>query len=268
MNRPAVAELYMRDSTTTRRGLLRLIAGGAALSFGARFAWAGEERVDKLIASARAYPKISQRIDFISAALRGTRYRAYTLIGSPRRPEKFVVRDDVFDCVTYLETVLAAAIARKPDEFDDVLRKLRYHNGLVEWRERNHYFFEWCQHNVENGLCRWLDMDGAVDIHKTVDSQKGLSTRRFTMRVIPRAVLLANQSLLQAGDVIGFVSRRADLDYFHAGLIAFAAKGELLLRHAAESEHRVLDEGMDRFLARWHVRYVSVLRPLEPPAVA
>jgi hypothetical protein len=86
------------------------------------------------------------------------------------------------------------------------------------------------------------------------------------MPVIPRAAFLAKKELLQTGDVIGFVSRRADLDYFHAGLIAFGPKNELLLRHAAESEHRVLDERMDHFLARWSVRYVSLVRPLEPPA--
>jgi hypothetical protein len=257
----------MRDSAATRREMLRLIGGGAALAFvGA--AHASERRIDKLIVEARKYPTISQRIDYISAALRGTRYRANTLIGNPRRAEEFVVRDDAFDCVTYCETVLAAARARSPEEFDKLLRAIRYHNGVVEWRDRNHYFFDWCQRNVDNGLCRWLDMAGAVDIRKTCDSQKGLGTRRFIMRVIPRAVFLANQSMLQAGDIIGFVSRRADLDYFHAGLIAFARDNTLLLRHASESDHRVLDERMGYFVAHWHVRYVSVLRPQEPPAVA
>jgi len=258
----------MHSVSASRREMLRLIAGAALLGVDGRAARADEKRVNKLIVEARAYPTISRRIDFISAALRGTGYRGYTLIGGPRQPEKFVVRDDVFDCVTYLETVLAAAIARKPDEFDGVLRKIRYHNGVVEWRERNHYFFQWCQHNVENGLFRWLAIDGAIDIHKTVDSQKGLDTRRFTMPVVPRAVFLAKKELLQTGDVIGFVSHRADLDYFHAGLIAFSPKNELLLRHASESEHRVLDERMERFLDRWGVRYVSLVRPLEPPQAA
>ena len=137
----------------------------------------------------------------------------------------------------------------------------------MNWYERNHYFFEWCQHNVENKICRWLDMAGAVDINKTVDSQKGLSKRRFAMRVIPRAVFLANAGKLATGDIVGFVSRRPDLDYFHCGFVVVAPKGPLLLRHAAESRHRVLDERMDRFLARYRVRYVTLLRPQEPAAV-
>jgi hypothetical protein len=257
-----------RNSNASRRDVLRLLGGGVVMAGGVQPALARESHIEKLIDAARAYPTVSQRIDFISAALRGTRYLGYTLIGSPRKPEKFVVRDDGFDCVTFCETVLAAARARNLGDFETVLKKIRYHNGVVAWRERNHYFFEWCQHNVENKTCRWLTMDGAVDLHKTVDSQKGLSKRRFAIRVIPRAVLLANQSMLQVGDIIGFVSQRPDLDYFHTGLIAFARDNALLLRHAAESEHRVLDERMDRFLARWHVRYVTLLRALEPPAVA
>jgi len=251
----------MRDSMKSRRDLLRLITGGAALAL-AKPALAGERRIDRLILQARVYPTVSERMNFISAALRGSRYRGHTLIGGPHRSEKFVVRDDVFDCVTYLETVLAAAEARAPAQYEDLLRKIRYHNGVVAWRERNHYFFDWCQRNVDNGLCRWLAMPGQIDIRKTCTSQRGLGPRRFVMSVIPRAVFLKNKPLLRTGDIIGFVSHRADLDYFHAGMIAFDNKGVVLLRHASERGHRVLDEPVTRFLARWRVSYVTLVRPL------
>jgi N-acetylmuramoyl-L-alanine amidase-like len=252
----------MHDSPATRRDLLRLFAAGAALTF-ARPARAGERRVDKLITQAQVFPAVSERIGYISAALRGTRYRADTLIGGPRRKEEFVVRDDAFDCVTYIEAVLAAANARKPDDYDGLLRKIRYRDGVVAWHERNHYFFDWCRRNVENGLCGWLDVEGEVAIKKTCDSQRGLETRRFTMPVIPRAAFLDNKDMLRTGDIIGFVSRRPDLDYFHTGLIAFDNKGALLLRHASEHARRVLDESMRGFLARWNVRYVTLVRPQE-----
>lgn len=253
----------MHESDTSRRGLLRLFAGGALLAAGAP-TFARESRIEQLIYAARTLPHISQRIAFISAALRGTRYLAYSLIGGPHKPEKFVVRDDGFDCVTYCETALAAARARNLGDFEETLRTIRYHDGVVEWRERNHYFFEWCQHNVENGTCRWIEMDGAVEIKKTVDSQKGLSRRRFAMTVIPRRVLLANQSMLDDGDIIGFVTHRPDLDYFHVGFVMFGKRNRLMLRHAARSRHRVLDEDMRRFLAVNRVGYVTLLRPLEP----
>jgi Protein of unknown function (DUF1460) len=251
-----------------RRHILFLLGGGAALAAGTRPGASAEARIGRLIVEARGKGTISQRIDFISGALRGTRYQGDTLIGGPRRSEKFVVRDDAFDCVTFCETVLAAAIAANRSEFDSILQTVRYHNGIVTWRERNHYFFEWCQHNVENKICRWVSMDGAVDIEKMVNSQAGLSKRRFAMRVIPSAVFLASKNKPERGDIVGFVSRRPDLDYFHSGFIAFDKAGAVLLRHASQSRHRVLDERMDQFVAVNGVRYVTLLRPQEPRAVA
>lgn len=247
---------------------MQLLAGGAALASTGGRGFASESRIDRLIVEAKAHGGISQRVDFISGALRGTRYRGYTLIGGPRRPEEFVVRDDAFDCVTYCETVLAAAIARDPSEFKDALRAIRYHNGIVSWRERNHYFFEWGEHNVENKTCQAVAIDGSVTLEKTVYWHRALGKRRFDMTVIPRDVLMANTKMLADGDIIGFVTMRPNLDYFHVGFVSFARDGELLLRHASKSRHRVLDERMDRFVTDNRVRYVTLLRPQEPGANA
>jgi cell wall-associated NlpC family hydrolase len=250
-------------ANVNRRYVLCVLAG-VVVSVRAWPARGGETRIGRLIVEARQYPTISQRIDFISAALRGTRYRGYTLIGGPRRPEKFVVRDDGFDCVTFCETVLAAALARDLGEFETSLRQIRYHNGVVQWRERNHYFFEWSRYNVENKVCRAIAMDGAIEIEKTVYWHRALGKRRFSMVVVPRAIFLANKHRLANGDIVGFVTRRPDLDYFHVGFVIFNRHGEMLLRHAAKSRQRVLDERMDRFVALNRVGYVTLLRPQEP----
>jgi hypothetical protein len=256
------------ELTLNRRSILCLL-GAAALAGAPTAGAAGSEtRIGQLIEEARSKGAISQRVDFISGALRGTPYLGYTLIGGPTRPEKLVVRDDAFDCVTFCETVLAAAIASNRSQFDSVLRNVRYHNGAVAWRERNHYFFEWCQHNVENNLCRWIRLEGAVDINKTVDSEPGLGRRQFTMTVVPSASFLANGGKLERGDIVGFVSRRPNLDYFHTGFIAFDKAGVLLLRHASQSRRRVLDERMDVFVSANNVRYVTLVRPQEPRAAA
>jgi len=254
------------DSTANRRYFLRMLAGGAVLAAGIRPSDAGEARIARLITEARKFATISQRIDFISAALRGTRYRGYTLIGGPHRPERFVLRDDAFDCVTFCESVLAAAIARDLPGFENVLREIRYRKGYVNWFERNHYFFEWSQHNIENKTCRPIVMDGAVAIEKTVSWHRALGKRHFDMQVIPRAIFLANKAMLAPGDIVGFVTRRPNLDYFHVGFVAFGSDGQLLLRHASLSHYRVVDERMDRFVAHNRVSYVTLLRPEEPVA--
>jgi N-acetylmuramoyl-L-alanine amidase-like len=256
------------DSTFIRRDILRLLAGGALLASGARLAEAGEARVARLIEETRGLEPLSKRIDFISAALRGARYRAYALIGGPHRPERFVLRDDGFDCVTYCETVLAAALSRDMDAFEDTLREIRYRHGYVNWFERNHYFFEWSEHNIENKTCRAIVMDGAVALEKTVYWHRALGRRRFDMRVIPRDTFVANKSMLASGDIVGFVTRRPNLDYFHIGFVAFGPDGQWLLRHASLSHGRVLDERVERFVAHNRVHYVTLLRPVEPPAAS
>jgi hypothetical protein len=252
----------------SRRNVLRFIGGGMALAAGVRTSSADEKRIGRLIDEARSKGSISQKINFISGALRGTRYQGYTLIGGPRRTEQFVVRDDAFDCVTFCEIVLAAAIAGDLGEFESALRSIRYHNGVVSWRERNHYFFEWGQHNIENKICRPLTMPGSVEIEKTVYWHKELGKRQFSIAVIPRAVFLANKAMLANGDIVGFITQRPNLDYFHVGFVAFGRGRELLLRHASQSHYQVLDESMASFAAVNHVRYVTLLRPLEPRAVA
>src|SRR5262245_4663660 len=251
-----------------RRDFLYFL-GGSVLSFaGLGHAGAAETRIGRLINEAQSRGSISEKIDFISGALRGTRYLGYTLIGGPQRPERFVVRDDGFDCVTFCETVLAAARVGSHDGFDSVLKSIRYHDGVVSWRERNHYFFEWGQHNVENKVCKPIDMAGSIEIEKNVYWHQALGHRHFAIRVIPSAVFLGNKALLANGDIVGFITRRSNLDYFHVGFVALGSGRELLLRHASQSKRRVLDERMDLFVAVNRVRYVTLLRPQEPRAVA
>jgi hypothetical protein len=268
-----------------RRGVLRLLsgsaafaasAGGMALLASGGASWAGPSRAKAAVARApklpglieksRALPEISARIAAISQGLLGTRYRGHTLIGGPKTSEIFVTREDDFDCVTFCETVLAAALSRKPDDFVPALRAIRYHDGIVTYYARNHYFHEWCVRNVANGLCREVALPGMATIEKTVTWHREFEPRHFTMRVIPAKSFLDNHAMLRAGDIAGFVTRRASLDYFHTGFVMFGAKGEFLLRHAAESRRRVIDEPMARFMRANRVRYVTVLRPRDPAA--
>ncbi len=88
------------------------------------------------------------------------------------------------------------------------------------------------------------------------------------MTVIPSASFLANGGKLERGDIVGFVSRRPNLDYFHTGFVAFDKAGVLLLRHSSQSRRRVLDERMDVFVSANNVRYVTLVRPQEPRAAA
>jgi len=252
------------DRVTTRRKILRLIVCSPLLTGGSRTAFAAKAAaVERLIEQARALPTVSQRIDFISGKLIGVRYQAETLIGSPKQPERFVVRDDAFDCVTFCEVVLAAAIARDFVEFETLLRRIRYDRGNVQYDQRNHYFADWCKRNIENGICQPVAIEPSITIDKTVTWHREFGKRRVSIAAISKETLLGNAKLLAPGDIIGFASRRASLDYYHTGLVAFGKSGELLLRNASQSRGRVVDDKMATFVSVNPVKFVTLLRAAE-----
>jgi hypothetical protein len=253
----------MHDSTPSRRHVVALLAGAAAAVAGLHPARAGEARIARLIGASRDLTFVGERIDAISLALLGTPYVAYPLIGGPRKPEEFVVRDDGFDCVTFCETVLAAARSFAAGDFVAQLRKIRYHDGRVEWRERNHYFADWSLYNIANGVCRSVVLPGAAVVEKTVSYMRGLPPERVTLARIPTASLFAHADRLATGDIIGFLSQRPAIDFFHTGFIIVDRDGVLWLRHAARSKGRVLDQRLVQFIAGNRVRHVTLLRPQE-----
>jgi hypothetical protein len=245
----------------TRRTLLRLLAALPLAAAVPAFARASG-KIERLIAQASVLPTAAERMTLISGGLLGARYRANTLIGGPRRQEVLVVRDDAFDCVTFCEVVLAAARVRDHAGFEAALRRIRYAHGEVKWHERNHYFADWTRRAVENGICQPIAIEPAATIEKTVN-WRNLGKRRVVLSAIPRATLLANLSGLANGDVIGFLSKRPNLDIHHTGLIV-RHKGHVMLRHASLSRGRVMDERLERFVAVNRVQHVTLVRPVEP----
>ncbi|WP_082540612.1 N-acetylmuramoyl-L-alanine amidase-like domain-containing protein [Pseudolabrys sp. Root1462] len=260
----------MTPGAITRRNMLAAMAGGAVAMSGIAPAAAltpvpvRDARINKLIGQASHLPSIAMRVAFISHALLGSPYRAHTLVGGPRRPERLVVRDDVFDCVTFLETVLAAARSRDTSQLPSQLRLIRYRDGSVEWHARNHYFADWCANNIANKVCRPLALPGSTTVNKRLTSEPGLPPHRVAMTALPVGALFEHKLLLATGDIIGFMSRRPGLDYFHSGFIVVDDAGGLWLRHAAESRGRALDQPLPRFLRDNRTQAVTLLRVREP----
>ncbi len=260
------ARPFEMEQTITRRTVLGLLAGAPLVAAASAYAAPDASPIARLIREARARPQagVSERIDVISRALMGVRYQANTLLGGPGQPEPFVIRADAFDCVTFCEVVLAAAIARDYGEFPTLLRRIRYDHGKVTWEERNHYFADWCQRNIQNKICQPVAIEPTLTISKIVTWHREFGRRQVSIIAVPRDTLLASKAQLVAGDIIGFTSWRASLDYFHTGFVAFGKDGTLLLRHASQSRGRVLEEKMETFVTVNPVRHVTLLRAVEP----
>jgi hypothetical protein len=240
--------------------LLRLAATGAACLVRPGFAL--ESKLPRLIEEARALPDISERIAAISHAFLGAPYIIDPLGGGAHEKERLVLREDGFDCVTYCETVLAAARANSPDDFKSELRRMRYRDGEIDWFARNHYFAEWGLNNIANGMCRPVALPGAVRVQKTLTYMHGLKPVTVSFAANPRESLFAYRDRLATGDILAFVSRRPGIDVFHTGFLIVSAN-TLWLRNAAKSKGRVLDQRLGDFFDFNGTRHVMILRPQE-----
>ncbi|MHB8798788.1 MAG: N-acetylmuramoyl-L-alanine amidase-like domain-containing protein [Thermoanaerobaculia bacterium] len=224
-------------------------------------------RARSLLAGAKPHRTVLARIEALSAALLGAPYVAHGLVGSATEPEELVARIDGFDCVTYVESVIALARAADPAGFVEELRALRYDGGAVEWRKRNHYMTEWVRRNARAGAVRPI-APGPLGkrAEKTLSAVPGLPPKRARLAIVPKGLLRAFLPRLANGDVLLFASTKAGLDVFHCGFLVLAG-GSIRLRHASRSAGRVVEEDLARFLAANRMAGVIAARPLDvPPA--
>ncbi|HWC76665.1 MAG TPA: N-acetylmuramoyl-L-alanine amidase-like domain-containing protein [Blastocatellia bacterium] len=208
---------------------------------------------------------LSNRIDFLSAAFLGRPYLENSLIGGPETPEVFTVTLDGFDCVTYLETVLALAVSKTSGDFLTTIRQLRYENGEVGWKRRNHFMIDWARKNEELGFIQDLTTGpGSIRRSRTLGIIDGLPRRKVSFKCFPRSDLSQLYRRCETGDVILFVSTRKLLDVFHVGLMVRHAKGNgPLLRHATRKAGSVIEQDLAEFVDQNRMSGVILLRPTD-----
>lgn len=217
----------------------------------------------QLLRQAAAQTSIGQRMKVISGRLLGAPYLVSPLIGSPTEPEKLVTTLAGFDCVTFMESVLALALAGSAAEFPELLREIRYVYGEVAWRKRHHYTVDWARHNLRRGFLTDITRGpDSVLRRKSLDLIPGLPPRIVSFSYFPKKKLGHISPLLQDGDLIFFVSTRRGLDVFHTGLI-FRDGRRLLLRHAARSQGGVVEQELKEFVETNRMSGFIVMRPRE-----
>ncbi len=218
----------------------------------------------QLLAAAKTATCVGSRMDLISACLLGSSYLANPLIGSADMSEVFTVAMKGFDCVTYIETVLAQAESTTRDAFADTLQRIRYVDGRIGWKQRNHYMTEWIRNNTRSGWVRpVVGLTGAVHKDRILSAVPGLPPRRMKFTCVPKRELAKGLTALMAtGDLIFFVSTRKRLDVFHCGILVSTPSG-LLLRHASRSHGEVVEQSLAEFLKVNRMAGVIVVRPAE-----
>ncbi|MBW3553565.1 MAG: DUF1460 domain-containing protein [Gemmatimonadetes bacterium] len=213
-------------------------------------AWAREERLDTLELGA-AMARIGRR--FVGAP-----YTPHTL--DPPGPERLIVNLREFDCVTYLENLLALGRLIRDGSptfpsFVEELRRIRYRDGVLDgYTSRLHYFSEWIRDNAEKGLVREITAElGGVRDTEPINfmtshasdyaNLKGQPERLAEIRqveqrlsarprfYIPEGRIEGIAEGIRDGDIIAATSTVAGLDIAHTGL-ALWLDGRLHLMHA------------------------------------
>ena len=221
-------------------------------------------RVEQLLAKLNDDRCASSRIEALSSELLGRPYRPNPLIGSADTREVFTASLEGFDCVTYIETVLALARATNFPDFVDWLRKIRYEQGRIQWKRRNHYMTRWIHNNVCEGIISPISTPAMPMLSKErlLNVVPGLDTQRMRIKYAPKRAVPRLEPHLQSGDLIFFVSTRKNLDVFHAGIIVRDRK-KIFMRHASRSRGGVVEQELREFLNENRMAGMIVVRPQE-----
>ena len=99
-------------------------------------------------------------------------------------------RTDAFDCETYVDTVLALALATDPIAFRQCMDQIRYTTGVVSYLTRNHFTsLDWNTHNQRQGFIK--------DITETLVNRSKQPVAKHARALIDKAAWFAHLSSRQ-----------------------------------------------------------------------
>jgi len=217
----------------------------------------------RLLAFVKAEVELPDRIDRISARFVGSPYFENPLGGGPEEKESLTCSLKGFDCVTYIETVLALALAKSMEVFPSLLREIRYAKGKVEWPSRNHYMVDWIRNNQTRGFVINITAGtGAIEKTRLLNVVEGLPDKTVTFFCYPKRRLKSIADKILTGDIVLFASVKKHLDVFHTGFL-IRRESEILLRHATRRRGAVIEQRLEEFLAEHRMSGLILVRPKE-----
>jgi D-alanyl-D-alanine carboxypeptidase/D-alanyl-D-alanine-endopeptidase (penicillin-binding protein 4) len=252
---------------------------GAALSAQAapRYSRLNDDERQAVVDKARECSSLGERLELVSSPFVGTPYGESPLgegVGVDKDPR---VRWDRVDCLTFVETSMALALAPAPDRLLPVLDDIRYGTLPPSFEHRNHFIeSEWVPRNIEKGYIRGISREiaGAATLFVTTlytperwharanpkdlplpDEAVPMGT--FGLEVVPLAFAQSHASHIPEGTMLVVVrrdSKREPTRVTHVGFV-LKVNGRRVLRHASRDPFaRVVDEPLDSFFAR-NARY-------------
>lgn len=237
----------------------------------------------------------SEVIQTVSAQFIGTSYREGLL--DQGESEKLFVSLTEFDCVLFVETVLAfsrnlLAVNPSYENFVQNIQEVRYADGKLDgYCSRLHYFSEWIRDNQKRGIVSDRTEElGGIPLNKTLnfmsshwqkyprlknsetnyqcilamEKRMELEMRSQPLRYIPSRKIHSIYPSLKSGDIIAVVTDLKGLDTTHTGLVYLTAKDTSFI-HASPSGKVKIAPDLQRYVERVdHAIGIMVVRSINP----
>jgi D-alanyl-D-alanine carboxypeptidase/D-alanyl-D-alanine-endopeptidase (penicillin-binding protein 4) len=184
------------------------------------------------------------------------------------------------DCVTYLEQVYALALSTNRAQVDDTLRRIRYREGRVDYRWRNHFIeVDWLPANAWfiRDITEEVGAEIAVPMTRTIARgkffrDKGLAKyadlpdETITTSYLPRAQVTQAVGAMKTGDMAIFVIDTPGYVVGHVGLLR-VRNGAVYLQHASSTAKTVVTVPLLDYLAQAPARFLGlkIARPCPAP---
>ena len=184
-----------------------------------------------------------------------------------KRAESLIINLSEFDCVTFVENVVALAGCLKSrkksfETFRRLLRKIRYRQGRLQgYSSRLHYFSDWIHDNQKKDIVRdvtaeiggrplrkavtfmtthpdlYPPLRDAVNLREMKSIERTISRR--SQFFISKKALRRLEDKICDGDLIAVTTNTEGLDVQHVGLAA-RVKNRIHLLHSSSIEGEVV----------------------------
>lgn len=217
------------------------------------------QSIDRIIGDSNKQPLIENKIETISERFIDVPYLGNSLIGSNDKQEILTINLGGMDCFTYIDYVEAIRSSSDFAGFKNQVKKVRYKEGVVDYRARNHFFSDWPVSNSSRvkDITGETGKDSSVTVKKFLNLKSDGSNYLAGIPVVERNIAFIPSEKVTAevikkintGDYIGIYSGLDGLDVSHTGIV-IKKNGKAYLRHASskKSNKKVLDEDLITYI--------------------
>lgn len=207
---------------------------------------------------------ITERINFYSEKLLGTPYNLKCVGDGPYALiENWpLVNFKETNCMAYCEHVLALSISDSWDNFFNNLQHIRYKDGIIGMRTRNHYTMaDWLPENawLLEHVSKKVGGKYTRKVTRTIShikffERKGISDLRYvkpdrtiTLEYVPKEVLKKVKRKVKSGDILALIyANKTDIFSAHM-LIVAEREGKLVIRESSNSRMTTFETPYDEW---------------------